>query len=288
MIPPWVDRSLYPFEPKRIQTAAAALSVVDEGQGEPILFIHGTPTWSFDWRHLIQTFKATHRCIAPDLVGFGLSERPQTFGYTIKDQSAVILELLRSLDLRDVTLVVHDFGGPIGLGAALHDLGRIRRIAIFNSWMWGLANEPRYAKASRFIASPIGRFLYRRLNASPKLVAPSAWGDKQKLTKSIRAHWLGPFPDYDSRLPLWTFGVDLAGSHDFCESLWARRAELFARPTALIWGLADTAFRPEELARFKASAPNAQVTELAAAGHWPHEEEPEACAVALKALLSTG
>ncbi len=104
---PWLDRNLYPFSTKSFESGAGTMSYVDEGSGPPILFVHGTPSWSFEWRAVIEGLRATHRCIAPDHLGFGLSEKPSDARLSPRDHAERLRAFVEALDLRDVTLVVH-------------------------------------------------------------------------------------------------------------------------------------------------------------------------------------
>jgi haloalkane dehalogenase len=144
-----------------------------------------------------------------------------------------------------------------------------------NSWMWSFADDAEMTKRARMVAGGLGKFLYRRLNASLRLITPSAYGDKRKLTKAIHAQYLRVFPDADSReRVLYALARSLLGSAAHYELLWKRRSSLAAIPTLGVWGLKDSAFRPHQLAKWREGVPHAQVVELADAGHWPHEEEP--------------
>src|SRR4051812_36243093 len=112
---PWLDRDAYPFSRRSLQLADGRVHYLDEGEGEPVVFVHGTPSWSFEYRALVRELRASRRCIAFDHLGFGLSERPAAFGYRPEDHARVFAELVAALDLQRFTLVVHDFGGPIAL-----------------------------------------------------------------------------------------------------------------------------------------------------------------------------
>src|SRR4029077_21135086 len=103
---------------------------LDEGRGEPLLFVHGNPTWSFYWRTLVTGLSDRYRCIVPDHIGCGLSDKPQGWTYNLQGHIDNLVQLIDALDLRDITLVVHDWGGPIGMGAALKHADRIKRIVI--------------------------------------------------------------------------------------------------------------------------------------------------------------
>lgn len=121
------------------ETEGHRLHYVDEGSGSPLLFVHGTPSWSFEWGAMVRVLRGERRCIALDHLGFGLSEKPPTAAYRPADHARRLLAFMRHLQLEDVTLVVHDFGGPIGIWAALEARKRIRGIVAINTWMWGLA-----------------------------------------------------------------------------------------------------------------------------------------------------
>jgi pimeloyl-ACP methyl ester carboxylesterase len=282
-MPDWLDTAEYPFTPRRLRLSAGEVSCVDEGHGPPILFVHGTPTWSFDWRFLIKELSGTHRCVAPDLLGFGLSEKPAGFGYRPEDHASVIRELIEQLDLREFTLVVHDFGGPIGLSAYPE---RAKRLVLFNTWMWGTRDDKRLYRMGKIVRGPLGKLLYRGLNVSPTVIAPSAFGDKRKFTPKLKRHWVAPFPDWQSRIATWKLGASLAESSEWFASLWEQRERLRGKPTLLLWGMKDTAFRAPELERWqKFFGDSADTVRFETAGHWPHEEEPERVEMELQAFL---
>ena len=285
-VPAWVDRNAYPFEPRWLDVGEGRLHYVDEGAGPAILFVHGTPTWSFEYRHLIAGLKAKRRCVAVDHLGFGLSERPVGAAYTPESHAHRLRTFVDKLGLDRFTLVVHDFGGPIGLPLALDGSGRVERLVVMNSWMWSFAGDAEMTKRARMVAGGLGKFLYRRLNASLRLITPSAYGDKRKLTKAIHAQYLRVFPDAASReRVLYALALSLLGSAGHYESLWKRRASLAAIPTLVVWGVKDSAFRLHQLAKWREAAPHAQIVELPEAGHWPHEESPEKVVEAIRSFV---
>lgn len=275
-LPPWVDRAAYPFTTRRLTLAGGeGIHYVDEGQGPVVLLVHGTPTWSFEWRHLIRALSRTHRCIAPDHLGFGLSDRPAGASYTPEAHAARLRELVSLLDLNDITLVVHDFGGVIGLPLAAEEPGRVRRIIVLNSWMWDLGDDPDVRRAGRLFGGPVGRFLYERLNVSLRVITPAAFADRRRLTRAVHAQYLAPFADHGSRgLVLWPLARSLGSPSAHGEQLWHRRDALAAVPALVIWGLRDPALKPRHLERWRRALPHADVVPLEA-GHWPHEELPD-------------
>lgn len=275
-LPAWLDQEAYPFPHRWLSLPAGRVHMADTGTGgTPVLFVHGTPTWSFEWRHLIAALSPSRRVIAPDHLGFGLSERPERFRYRPEDHAAVLAALVEELALPQFDLVVHDFGGPIGLPLALADPRRVRRLVVLNSWMWSFDDDAEMQKRARMVEGGFGRFMYRVFNASLKLIMPSAYGDRKKLTKAIHAQYLAPFAHAPDRVQvLWPLAHALLGSAAHYRGLWEQRARLADVPVTVIWGMKDTAFRPHQLDRWRAAVPHARVVELPDAGHWPHEEDP--------------
>ena len=176
----WLDPTAYPFRPRRFETPEGAMSFVDEGAGPPVLLVHGTPSWSFEFRGVITRLAPHRRVIAPDHLGFGLSDKPRV-GLTVEDHARRLRALVEALDLRGVTLVVHDFGGPIGLPLAL-DGDRVARVVVLNSWMWPSDGDATIARLDRLVRSPLGRLLYRGLGVSVRVLLPSAFGDRRRLS----------------------------------------------------------------------------------------------------------
>jgi haloalkane dehalogenase len=274
--PAWLDRAAYPFLNRWLEIAPGQrMHYIDEGQGETLLFVHGTPTWSFEWRHLLRALSPKFRCVAPDLVGMGLSDRPRDFAYTPEAHSQALARFVDALGLDQVTLVLHDFGGPIGLPLALERPARVRGLVLINTWAWSFEDDAEMRKRAALARGALGRFLYRWCNASLRLIMPSAYGDRSKLTPEIHRQYLAVFPDKDSReRVLWSFARALLGSSAFYDDLRRRLGVLRGVPVLIVWGTKDSAFRPNQLARWKKVLPDAQVLELPV-GHWPHEEAPE-------------
>lgn len=271
----WLDRELYPFTPKRFRTTDGAMSYVDEGAGPPILLVHGTPSWSFEWRAVIRALAKTNRVIAPDHLGFGLSDKPADAPLAPEDHARRLRALVEELDLRDLTLVVHDFGGPIGLPIALDLPERVKRLVVVNTWMWPNGDDPSVVRLDRVIRSFVGRFLYRWLNFSPRVLLPAAFGDKTKLTKTAHRHYLAPFAARRDREAPYALARALVGADAFYAKLWERRAELAKLPMTIVWGMKDPAFQERHLERWIREFPNAEVERIADAGHFVAEERPE-------------
>ena len=273
--PEWLDRTAYPFRHHWIELPGGhRMHYIDEGTGDTILLVHGTPTWSFEWRHLVRGLSRAHRCVAPDLIGFGLSDRPRDFAYTPEAHAEAISRFVERLGLDAVTLIVHDYGGPIALPLALEQPARVRRLVVINSWMWSFAGDADMERKGRIAGGRLGRFLYRWANFSLRVITPSAYADRSTLTPAIHRQYLAPFPDRWSRgAVLWPLARALLGSGAHYDRLWSMRDRLRTIPTLIIWGMKDPAFGPHQLERWRSALPHARVVELPV-GHWPHEEAP--------------
>ena len=287
--PGWLDRAGWPYEARWFPVREGRLHYVDEGAGDTLVLVHGTPTWSYEWRHAIAGMRGGHRVVALDHLGFGLSDRPADAGYAPEDHArrfrAVIEHVAPS---GPFTLVVHDFGGPIALDWALDHADRLTRLVVVNSWMWSFDDDPSMRRKAAMIRGAVGRWLYRRLNASQRLIMPSAYGDRRRLTPAIHQQYLQPFPDPDSReRVLFALAQSMLGSSAFFDALWQRRARLASVPVHLLWGMRDSAFPPSFLERWQRALPQARTTAFASAGHWPHEEEPEAFVRALQGVWTS-
>ena len=286
-VPEWLDTRQYPFHSKHFPHTDGTMRCVDTGRGSPLLFVHGTPSWSFEWRAAIAHFEDRYRCIAPDHLGFGLSEKPTTAGYLPSDHTRRLRDLLRAFELEDVTLVVHDFGGPIALPLLVTDASRFRRVVIVNSWGWAMDDHAKGRSLMRFIRSPLGRFLYLSCNASPRWLLPTAFAKRSRLSPQVHRHYKAPFPNRAARLAPWTLGANLVESSAFAPELPAVVAALAGLPTALIWGKLDPLVDQTVLERWQQLLPHAPTYELADSGHFPQEESPREFIAALEAALTS-
>ncbi|MFA5910913.1 MAG: alpha/beta fold hydrolase [Vicinamibacterales bacterium] len=266
--------------------SAGDMHYVDEGTGPPVLLVHGTPTWSFEYRHVIAALSKRYRCVAPDHFGFGLSERAPGFAYTPEAHAEALREFVDQLGLDAFTLVVHDFGGPIGLPLAVRASSPVRKLVILNTFAWPIDDDRAMAGPAKLIGGAVGRFLYRYANASQRLIMPSAYGDRKLLTKAIHRQYLEVFRDREARVQvLHTLARALLGSRAHYQSLLDALPRLRV-PTLVLWGMKDTAFKPYHLARWQALLPHASVVRLEHSGHWPHEEEPSRVVAEIERFLN--
>jgi len=285
MIPEWLDREEYPFKPHFFLTPAGNMHYVDEGSGEPVVFVHGNPAWSFEFRKLIKDFSMTNRCIAPDLIGFGLSDKPAGWSYLPEEQAKNLDLFLESLPLKNITLIVGDWGGPIGLSYALSHPEKIKNIVITNTWLWSVRSDWYYQAFSTLVGGPVGRWLIRNHNFFAGTIVKSLFGDKSRLTPEIHAQYLMPLSKPDERKGTWVFPGEIIGSSDWLQSLWDNHDVLQGKNILIAWGMKDIGFREKELKTWMHAFPRAKVARFEDAGHFVAEEKPDELIAEIKNLI---
>ena len=179
--PAWIPEDLYPFEDRYSELDGSRVHYVEEGSGPPLLLLHGNPTWSFLYREIIKGLAGSYRCIAVDLPGFGLSRAAPGFAFTPREHARVIEQLLLQLDLNGVTMMVQDWGGPIGFAAATRHPERFAAFVIGNTWAWPKAD---LGTAGVLAAA---RWAARRLpDPSPQLLHREHPRQQRQATKAFR------------------------------------------------------------------------------------------------------
>lgn len=271
---PWLDRNEYPFESNFINVPAGKMHYLDLGEGDPIVMVHGNPGWSFEFRNIVKEMFKTNRCIVPDHIGFGLSDKPYEWDYLPQDHASNLEKLLNSLELENITLVVNDWGGPIGLSYALKYPEKIKKIIVMNSWMWSVENEQHYQQFSNFMGGTIGKFLTKNFNFFGKVVLKGVLGNEKSLPKNIHKHFYKHMETREDRKGCYTFPKQIIAASRWLNSLWEQREKIKDTPMTIIWGMKDRAFREIELKQWKSYWKNAKVIELDEIGHFPQEEAP--------------
>lgn len=277
----------FPFTPRWHDTPQGRLHHVDEGQGPPLVFVHGMPTWSYLWRRFIDHFARTHRVIAVDHLGFGRSDKPVDADYHPCTHSLRLSSLIAELGLRDITLVVHDFGGPIGLGHAVRSPDSVARLVLFNTWMWSLADHEGAQRVDRLVCGTMGHVMYRWLNGSTRFLIPKMMAPGHNLGPADHRAYIDAAPTSNDRVGQLAMARSLLGASDWYNELWLNREQIANKSAAIIWGMRDPTFGADELARWRNLLPHAEVTELPETGHFPQEEAPEASIAAIERLLAT-
>ncbi|MGW2665110.1 haloalkane dehalogenase [Nocardia tengchongensis] len=274
------DKNLYPFESRWFDSSAGRVHYIDEGSGPTILFCHGVPTWSFLYRHIVQELRNRYRCVAVDYLGFGLSERPDDFGYTVAEHTAVLGELIDHLELDDFIVMGHDWGGPIGLGAVTTRADRLRGIVLGNTTFW-----PPEAKAnqifSRLIRTPM---MQRQVLEKNFLVERVLLGELgRKLTPAEIDHYRSVQPGTEARRGLGVIAKQIRDARPLLEQLSRDVPAILAdKPTLLVWGMRDMVYRPKgHIPRMRATFTDLEVVELPRAQQFIQEHAPDEIATAI-------
>jgi len=275
MRPDWVDREEFPFTSRIFRVNGHALACVDEGEGTPLLMLHGNPTWSFMYRYLIRHLCDDYRCIAPDYIGFGLSDKPMEWDYRVSHHAEMIHRLIRTLQMDRFFLVVHDWGGPIGFRYALQFPEQIAGMVITNTWMWRVDQYEKMVLFSRVMGSPIGKYLITRLNVFPKIILPSVVGKPKNLLVEHYRHYTAPFSVPSQRHGVWMFPREILSAGEWLKDLWESRHLLTDIPKLFLWGMRDPAFTRRVLNRWIRTFPEAAVYCLDDIGHYVPEEAKE-------------
>ncbi len=277
-----IDRSLYPFEHPWADVDGHRIHYVDEGTGPTLLLLHGNPAWSFLYRDVIRGLRDSFRCIAVDYPGFGLSSARPGYRFTPAEHSEAIERLVHKLDLRDVTLMVHDWGGPIGLGVATRNPERFRAFVIGKTFAWPANGDPKLEGFSRLMGGPIGWFTIRYFNAFVNLLIPFGVRRK-KPDQKVMEHYRLPFRGSpQSRLPTYVLPRAILHSRAFLEQVAAGLPAITDRPALILWGDRDPAYQAKERERFERLFPDHRTVILAGAGHFIQEDAPEEIVAAIR------
>jgi pimeloyl-ACP methyl ester carboxylesterase len=280
----------FPFESRYLRAGKTNLHYVDEGPSEapPLLFLHGNPTWSYLWRRPIADLSAAgRRCVAYDHMGFGRSEKPPRMSaYTLERHIENALALIDELDLRDLTLVAHDWGGPIGLGAMLERPERLNAIVLMNTWAWELPSWlPPFIR--EFRTEGLGEILALGGNLFVESI-PGGMA-RRDVDRVMMDAYRAPFPDYWSRAGTLAFQREIPlterdRSAPMISSIHKRLPQLDV-PMLLLWGMRDPVFQPVFLDQWRELFPDAEVASLEDASHFVVEDRPDAVIGAIERFL---
>jgi haloalkane dehalogenase len=193
--PSWLDLTEYPFTCHYLPLSMGKMHYVDEGKGETILMLHGNPTWSYLYRNAIKGLSKQYRCIAPDYIGFGLSDKPRDWSYRPQEQAQNVERLIAELKLKDITLVVQDWGGPIGLSYALQHPENVKRLLIMNTWMWSVKGQISYEFFGRLTGGRVGQHLVNRYNFFARTMIKFVFADKSALDPGTHEQYIAPLPN---------------------------------------------------------------------------------------------
>ncbi len=280
----------FPFAPRYVSAGEVRLHYVDEGPADapPLLFVHGNPTWSYLWRRPIAALSAGgHRCVAFDHMGFGRSDKPPVLAaYSLQRHVENAVALIDELDLRDVTLVAHDWGGPIGLGALLERADRLRAVVLMNTWAWELPSFlPPFLR--EFRTEGLGEILALGGNLFVESI-PGGMG-RRDVDPVMMDAYRAPFPDYWSRAGTLAFQREIPlTERDRSAPLMASihdRLPALDVPVLLVWGMRDPVFQPVFLEQWQELFPEARTVELGGASHFLVEDDPDGVTGAIGSFL---
>ena len=267
------SRELFPFESRFFDSSVGPVHYVDEGDGPPILLLHGNPTWSFLYRNVIRGLRERMRCVAVDYPGFGLSAQPASYGWTPAEHASVIGEVVRGLDLRDLVVMGHDWGGPIGLSVAAAAPDRVRGIALGNTWFWPPDGPAR--AFSLVMSSPPMQWAIRERNFFVERIIPG--GTQRDLSDQEMEHYRRAQPTPERRAGVAEFPRQIrAASPWLAELETAVRSDLAGKPALIVWPMKDVAFKfDRNVPRIREALPDSVVVQLPEAKHYFQEDDPE-------------
>lgn len=273
-------RSLYPFCTRFETIDGQHMHYLDESPGDAtcdgnLVMVHGNPTWSFYWRNLIIGLRGRYRCVVPDHIGCGFSDKPQQYRYCLDQHANNLIELVERLRLRDVTMLGHDWGGAIGLLAATRRPELFRRFVLFNT---GAFPPPRVPSRIAICRLPIlGAIGLRCLNLFSRAALHMATELPSGLPPAVAEGLLAPYDSWTNRVGVYHFVRDIPlnanhPTHRVLAELEESLRQITDVPVQLIWGMKDWCFDPKCLERFIDIFPQAEVHRLAQAGHWVIED----------------
>ena len=267
------SEDLYPFASKWFESSVGLVHYIDEGEGRPIVFFHGEPMWSFLYRRIVVGLRDRFRCVAVDYPGFGLSVRPDDYGYTPKEHAHVVGELVDHLDLADMIVMGQDWGGPISLSVASARADRVSGIVLGNTWFWRDAGA-RFRLLSRLMSTG---FMQRQIvekNFFIERLVPT--GVATKLADEVMEHYRAVQPTPEMRAGMAQFPIEILASGEWLDELDGQvKTNLVSKQVLLVWGMKDLSFRPKFLTRLKEEFPDQVVVELPEAKHFIQEDAPD-------------
>ena len=280
----------YPFPSHFFDLDGIRYHYVDEGQGEPLLMVHGNPTWSFAWRNLIKDLSKDYRVLAVDHVGCGFSDKPQNYPYTLQQHVENLSRFVESMDLKNITLFAHDWGGAIGMGTAVRLPDRFSRIVLMNTAAF---RSPRIPFRIAVCRIPLfGTLAIRGLNLFSLAAFWMAVEHRERMTPAVRAGYLAPYDNWNNRIAVLRFVQDIPvkASHRSYETL--RNIEeglerLRQTPMLLVWGMKDWCFHTRYLQEFQQRFPNAETFEIPDGGHYLFEDAHERIIPRVREFLQT-
>ncbi|MBU2511978.1 alpha/beta fold hydrolase [bacterium] len=278
-----VNRSLYPFKSHFIDVKGFRYHYIDEGTGEPVIMLHGNPTWSFYYRNLAKALRTEYHIIVPDHIGCGLSDKPdeEKYSFTLERRIEDLEQLINHLGFKEkITLILHDWGGMIGMAYAARNPEKISRLVISNTAAFHLPKNkpfPLVLKLCRDFS--LSSFLVLRLNAFARGAAKFCC-TRKPMASEVRKEYLSPYNNRHNRLALLKFIKDIPlkesdPSYHIVTETQRNLKQFMKVPTLILWGAKDFIFDDHFLAKWKEFLPDATVHRFSDAGHYLLEDAHE-------------
>lgn len=265
--------NLYPFTAHSIDLDGNRLSFLDEGKGRTVVMLHGNPTWSFYYRNLVLQLRDRYRVIVPDHLGCGLSSKPQDYPYLLSNHIQNLQRLLDTLDIREYSLVMHDWGGAIGMGLACRAPERVRSLVVMNTAAFRSCRIPWRIQICR--VPWLGALLVRGGNLFARLALSMAV--TSPLPAEVAQGYLAPYNSWHNRIAILRFVEDIPLSTR--DSSWETLTEIEAglscflnTPMLILWGGKDFCFNKSFYDKWKEKFPFARSIYFADAGHYVLED----------------
>ena len=251
---------------------------LDEGRGETLLMLHGNPTWSFYYRNLILEFKKSYRCVVPDHMGMGKSDKPQFYPYTLSQHIDNLAALVCELSLKDITLVVHDWGGAIGMGFAIRYPKKVKRLVLFNTAAFLSEKIPIRLSLCRIPG--LGSLAIRGFNAFALAATTMACNNRDRMKDEVKAGYLAPYNNYSNRIGNLRFVQDIPmssvhPSYSLVKEIEENLGQFANLPVMIVWGEKDFVFNRHFLKKWTEIYPHAVVHRISDAGHYVVEDAYE-------------
>jgi len=276
----------YPYANHFKKVHGRQMNYIDEGQGPVIVMVHGNPSWSIYWRKIIDLLKGQYRVIAMDHIGCGFSEKPDDYSYTLHQRIEDASSLLSQLGISQFSLLLHDWGGAIGMGLAEKNPQQIKSIVVFNSAAFFSPNIPKRIAICRW---PVfGRLAIQGFNAFAKAAVVMA--TNKGFSKSLQQAYIAPYDNYKNRRATYEFVQDIPmesshPSRPLIDDIEQGLSKFQNHPMMLIWGEKDWCFDTSFLNTWKQKFPQAKVLSLATSGHYVVEDGFEEYQSALSDFL---
>jgi len=285
----------FPFKRNFINRNGHQYHFVNEGKGSPVVMVHGNPSWSFYYRNLVSQLSQNHQCIVPDHIGCGFSDKPgdESYDYTLANRIDDLEALLDHLEIKEnITLVVHDWGGMIGMGYAARYPERIKRLVILNTGAFHLPKTKKLPPALWLGRNTfVGTLLVRGFNAFSSVA--SYIGVKRKpMAKEIRQAYVAPFNSWKNRISTLRFIQDIPlntedRNYSLVSGISGSLAQFNKLPMLICWGLKDFVFDKHFLAEWQNRFPDAQVHAFDDCGHYILEDASDEVTLLINDFLKT-